>query len=129
LAKGTGVTGFNDLSAAQVNAEVDTAIADVGLTTTVTGRVDAAISTRATPAQVNAEVLDVVVTDTFAEPATVPAATSSIKDMLHWLFTKTRNKSTQTATTQTVRNDGDTSTIATAAVSDDTVTFTKGKDT
>lgn len=28
LAKGTGVTGFNDLSAAQVNAEVDTALAD-----------------------------------------------------------------------------------------------------
>lgn len=28
LAKGTGITGFNDLSAAQVNAEVDTALAD-----------------------------------------------------------------------------------------------------
>lgn len=28
LAKGTGVTGFNDLSAAQVNAEVDTALSD-----------------------------------------------------------------------------------------------------
>src|SRR3989304_4446741 len=28
LAKGTGVTGFNDLSAAQVNTEVDTALAD-----------------------------------------------------------------------------------------------------
>lgn len=28
LAKGTGVTGFNDLSAASVNAEVDTALAD-----------------------------------------------------------------------------------------------------
>jgi hypothetical protein len=28
LAKGTGVTGFNDLSAGQVNAEVDTALAD-----------------------------------------------------------------------------------------------------
>lgn len=28
LAKGTGVTGFNDLSAAQVNAEADTALAD-----------------------------------------------------------------------------------------------------
>lgn len=28
LAKGTGVTGFNDLSAAQVNAEVDTALGD-----------------------------------------------------------------------------------------------------
>lgn len=46
LSKGTGVTGFNDLSAAQVNAEVDTAIADVGLTTTITGRIDAAVSTR-----------------------------------------------------------------------------------
>jgi len=46
LAKGTGVTGFNDLSAAQVNAEADAALFDVGLTTTVTGRVDAAVSTR-----------------------------------------------------------------------------------
>jgi hypothetical protein len=31
LAKGIGVTGFNDLSAAQVNAEVDTAIGDADL--------------------------------------------------------------------------------------------------
>jgi len=31
LAKTTDITGFNDLSAAQVNAEVDTAIADVNL--------------------------------------------------------------------------------------------------
>lgn len=31
LAKGTGVTGFNDLSAADVNAEVDTALADINL--------------------------------------------------------------------------------------------------
>jgi hypothetical protein len=46
LAKGTGVTGFNDLSAAQVNAEADAALADVGLTTTVTGRIDAAVSSR-----------------------------------------------------------------------------------
>jgi hypothetical protein len=46
LAKGTGVTGFNDLSAAQVNAEADAALADVGLTTTVTSRIDAAISSR-----------------------------------------------------------------------------------
>lgn len=31
LAKGTEITGFNDLSAAQVNAEVDTALADINL--------------------------------------------------------------------------------------------------
>jgi len=46
LAKGVGVTGFNDLSAGQVNAEADTALADVGLTSTVTGRIDVAVSTR-----------------------------------------------------------------------------------
>lgn len=46
LAKGTGLTGLNDLSAAQVNAEVDTALADAGVTVAVTGRIDAAISTR-----------------------------------------------------------------------------------
>lgn len=47
LAKGTGVTGFNDLSAAQVNAEADTALADVGVTATITGRIDANVSSRA----------------------------------------------------------------------------------
>ena len=37
---------------ADVNAETDTALADAGVTTTVTGRIDAAITTRATPANV-----------------------------------------------------------------------------
>jgi hypothetical protein len=49
------IAALNNLSAAQVNAEVDAALADVGLTTTITGRIDAAVSTRATPAQVNTE--------------------------------------------------------------------------
>lgn len=47
------IAALNNLSAAQVNAEVDTALADVGLTTTITGRVDAAISTRASQASVD----------------------------------------------------------------------------
>lgn len=42
----TALGNLNDISPAEVNAEVDTALADVGLTTTVTGRIDAAISTR-----------------------------------------------------------------------------------
>jgi hypothetical protein len=49
------IAALNNLSAAQVNAEVDTALADVGVTTTITGRIDAAVSTRATPAQVATE--------------------------------------------------------------------------
>ncbi len=49
LAKGTGVTGFTDLSAAAVNAEVDTAIADAALATaanlsTVAGYLDTEIA-------------------------------------------------------------------------------------
>lgn len=40
------VSSRSTLTAAQVNAEADAALADVGLTTTVTGRIDAAISTR-----------------------------------------------------------------------------------
>lgn len=36
------------LTAAQVNTEADTALADVGLTTTITGRIDATITSRST---------------------------------------------------------------------------------
>ena len=39
---------------AQVNTEVDTALADAGLTTTVTGRIDASVSSRATQTSVDA---------------------------------------------------------------------------
>jgi hypothetical protein len=73
-------------------------------------------------AQVNAEVLDVLTVDTFVEPSSVPSATSSILAKIGWLFTLNRNKVTQTSTTQTLRNDGDISSIATSAVSDDGTT-------
>ena len=43
---------LNDLSAAQVNAEADTALADAGVTTTVMGRLDVPTSDAATPAEV-----------------------------------------------------------------------------
>lgn len=93
LAKGVGVTGFNDLSAAQVNAEV----------------------------------VDGLNVDTYAEPAAVPAATVSIATKLGWLFTLARNKITQTSTTQTLRNDADAANVATSTVSDDGVTLIRGE--
>ena len=46
---GTNEIATSTLTAAQVNAETDTALADVGLTSTVTGRIDAAISSRLAP--------------------------------------------------------------------------------
>lgn len=51
----TNAPTAGDLTAtmkASVNTEADTALLDVGLTSTVTGRIDAAITTRATPAQI-----------------------------------------------------------------------------
>jgi hypothetical protein len=149
---------------AQVNTEADTALSDVGLTTTITGRidaavssrlasagytappsaatnasavrtelgvelarVDAAVSTRATPVQVNAEVVDALATDTYPEPSAPPAATASLKDKIGWNAALARNKVTQTATTQTLRNDADSGNIGTSTVSDDGTTFTKNE--
>lgn len=65
--------------------------------------------------------------DTFAEPAAVPAATSTLAAKIGWLFTLARNKLTQTATTQTLRNDADGADIATAGVSDNGTTFTRNE--
>lgn len=87
----------------------------------------AAIAANATPAEVNLEMLDVMTIDTFAEPGSVPAATSSLADKIGWPFTMTRNKLLQTATLSTLRNDADNGDIATSIVSDDTSTFTRSE--
>lgn len=78
-------------------------------------------------ASVNAEVVDTLVTDTYAEPGSVPAATASLKDKIGWMEALARNKITQTSTTQTLRNDADSGNIATSTVSDDGTTFTRGE--
>lgn len=87
LAKGTGITGFNDLSAAQVNAEADTALADVGLTGTVTGRIDAAVSSRSSHSA--ADVAAQITTDHGSgsylrntEPSTAAAIASQVRTEL-----------------------------------------------
>lgn len=73
-----------------------------------------------------ASVVDISTT-TLAESAAVPAATATPLVKLNWMATIARNKITQTATTQLVRNDGDAGTIGTSTVSDDGTTFTRGK--
>ena len=78
-------------------------------------------------ADVNAQVLDVMNTDTFGEPTGVPGATATLVAKLGWLAALARNKVTQTATTTTLRNDADGANIATATVSDDGSTFTRNE--
>lgn len=68
----------------------------VGLTV---ANLDTTVSSRATPAQVNAEVLDVFNVDTFAEPGQeAPATTTTFRKMLTYLYKAWKNKTTQTAT-------------------------------
>ena len=78
-------------------------------------------------AEVNTEVLDVLATDTFAESSGIPGATATLVAKIGWLATLARNKITQTATTQLVRNDADDGTVATSTVSDDGTTAIRGE--
>lgn len=118
--------------------------------TTELGRIDVAVSTRASQTSVDtiddfldteiAAILAAVdtelaavktVTDQFAaaqsEPSAVPAANATPLQKIAWLAALARNKVTQTATTQALRNDADSADIATAAVSDDGTTFERSE--
>lgn len=83
--------------------------------------------TAPTASEINAEIVDALSVDTYAQPTSALAATASITDILTWVGALFRNKMTQTATTTSLRNDGDTLNISTSTVSDDTTTFTRGE--
>ena len=79
-------------------------------------------------ADVNAEVVDVLSVDTFAELTAPPAATSSLKDKITWLFMYARNKVTQTSSQRKLYRDDTTTVAGTSGTSDNGTTFTKGED-
>lgn len=70
---------------------------------------------------------DAMWSKTMTELGAVPAVTGTVLGALEWLFQLARNKGTQTSTTKTLRNDADDGDIATAAISDDGTTFTRGE--
>jgi hypothetical protein len=99
-----------------------------GAAETIGARLDAAVSTRATPAQVNTELLDVLNTDTFAEPGQeAPPATTTLAKKLGYLYKAFRNKLTQTSTTLSVFADDGSTVDQKATVSDDGTTYTRGE--
>lgn len=127
------------LAASYFDPAVDT-VANVTLVDTTTTNTDMrgtdgantvvpdAAGTAATPAEVNAEVLDVLTVDTFAEPGQgAPAATTTILGRLQYLYKAWRNQSEQTATTSSLYNDAGSVVDQKATVSDDGTTFTKGE--
>jgi len=105
-----------------------TSIAAGAITSSEAPNLDAAVSTRATPAQVNSEVLDVLNTDTFAEPGQeAPPATTTLIKKIGYLYKFLRNKITQTSTTLSVFADDAATVDQKATVSDDATTYTRGE--
>lgn len=93
------------------------------------GTIDAAaIATGAIDADaLAADAVDEIWDEAMVEASSVPGVTGSFRAALQWMFALSRNKITQTATTQTLRNDADAGNIATAAVSDDGTTATRNE--
>ena len=118
-------TGHTDAgkAGAQVWTDIDAILTDTG----TDGVVVASLGTTA-KAHVNAEVVDALATDTYAEPGQgAPAATASLKDKIGYLYKAFRNKITQTSTALTIYADDGTTADQAATVSDDGTTFTRGE--
>lgn len=78
--------------------------------------------------QVNAEVVDALATDTYAEPSQgAPGATISLAAKIGYLYTAWRNKKIQTATLLSLFADNESTVITKSTVSDDGTTYTSGE--
>jgi hypothetical protein len=100
-----------------------------GTLTTVTNLTNAATAgdfTATQKASINAEVLDVLNTDTFAEPGQgAPAATTTLAAKINYLYKAWRNRVTQTSSTYSLYADDATTVDQKATVADDGTTFSR----
>jgi hypothetical protein len=91
----------------------------------VAGSIIEEIENRATPAQVNTEVVDVMTTDTLTLPGQeAPPATPTFEEAITWLYKVLRNRTTQTSTQWSLLADDESTVDAKATVSDDGTTAT-----
>ncbi len=126
------VTGLTASDVGAIKTSVDDLPTNAELATALGTADDAVLAAIAalnnlSAAQVNAEVVDAVNVDTYAEPSGVVPATTTIVGMLKWLKALARNRRTQTSTTETLFADDGTTPIATSAKSDAAGTFTRGE--
>ncbi len=132
------ITGNLSGSVGSVTGAVGSVTGAVGSVTGAVGSVSGNVDGNVTgsvgsnlelgPAEVNAEVVDAINTDTYAEPGQgTPAATATLAAKINYLYKAWRNKSTQTATTYSLYADDTTTVDQKATVSDDGTTATKGE--
>lgn len=102
----------------------------------VSGRMDSSVGAIAAgvdlsstmKTSVNTEVLDVLNTDTFAEPGQeAPPATTTLVKKLGYLYKFLRNRKTQTATTLSIYADNATTVDQKATISDNGTTYDHGE--
>ncbi len=87
---------------------------------------DVVVSTRATPAEVNAQVLDVVDVDTLTLPGqAAPTNTPTMREVLGWLYKTFRNKKDQSTTLWQLYDNAGSVVDSKATVSDAAGTATK----
>jgi hypothetical protein len=125
-----GASVSADIAAIEAQTD-DIGVAGAGLTALGDARIanlDAAITTRATPAQVNAEVVDVFTVDTIAEMAQgAPPSAPTMQQIINYLYRMWRNKVETTATQISLYDDAGTTVLTKSTISDDATTFAKAE--
>ena len=122
----TFAAGAIDAAAIATDAITNTKIAAGAITSSEAPNLDAAITSRATPAQVNTEVVDVITVDTITLPGqAAPPLTPTLEETLAWLYKNFRNRKTQTATQWSLLADDESTVDSKATVSDDATTAIK----
>lgn len=135
----SGLAALNDLTAAQVNAEVDTALTDIHLDHLFAADYDPATKPGTATALLNelieddggvsrftSNALEQALQVTLTELTSLPGATPALADAVSLLYMALRNKRDTTATADEIHNNAG-AVLATATLSDDATTFTKTK--
>jgi hypothetical protein len=137
--KSDGTATWNATALASINTQVDTALADYDgptnaeLSTALAAADDAVLAAIAalnnlSAAQVNAEVVDALATDTYAEPGQgAPAATATLATKLGYLYKAWRNKKTQSSSELKLFADDASTVDQKSSVADDGSTLTSGE--
>ena len=111
-----------DNEIAVIDGIVDSILEDTATT------IPASIAALPTDADVNAQVVDALATDTYAEPAQgAPAATLSLASKIAYLYKAWRNKTTSDADSIDIYNDAGAVVDQKAVISDNGTTFTRGE--
>lgn len=130
----TNITAGTITTVGSVTGAVGSVTGAVGSVTgavgSVTGNVTGSVGSLAAQAKtdVNAEVVDALATDTYAEPGQgAPAATATLSAKINYIYKFLRNKITTTSSQISIYDDAGTTVDQKSAISDNATTFTRGE--